>query len=326
MSKTVENNSELIIISTMDTNDGFTEPPVPDKLRPKTITNNDSKKLQSNNRKRSKNDLVNLSDSDNDLSDISSVSGSQSNQMRITNKSLQDKITNLELNSKSQSAKINDLNKIIETLVKKITNLEEKVNVIDSNSVEMKDANNIQLNSNKPLFSDLFKSKETENMSFEVKNIYNIQQDLLERDNKKNNIIIYGLPIDKFENNDIDFDSDNLKIDKMLTKVSVDLSKIVKFKRLINKSGIITNPPILIEFKEYNEKINLLKKSSEIRKFSEYEKIYINEDLTTAQRIINKDLIQLRNNLNTQHNTKDVNVNYYYTIRNFKVVKKLKSL
>jgi hypothetical protein len=112
----------------------------------------------------------------------------------------------------------------------------------------------------------------------------------------------------------------------MLTKVSVDLSKIAKFKRLIKKSGEITNPPILIEFKDYNEKINLLKKSSEIRKFTEYEKIYINEDLTTAQRIINKDLIQLRNNLNTQHNTKDLNVNYYYTIRNFKVVEKLKSL
>jgi hypothetical protein len=56
----------------------------------------------------------------------------------------------------------------------------------------MKDSSNIQLNSYKPLFSDLFKLKETENMNSEVKNIYNIQQDLMERDKKKNNIIIYG--------------------------------------------------------------------------------------------------------------------------------------
>ncbi len=103
----------------------------------------------------------------------------------------------LESNNKSQSNAINGLKKIIETLEKKINNLEERFNVIDNNNVEMKDTSNIQLNSNKPLFSDLFKSKETENMNSEVKNIYNIQQDLMEREKKKNNIIIYGLPIDK---------------------------------------------------------------------------------------------------------------------------------
>lgn len=311
--------NNIDIISSVNSNKAklFIEPTIPKR-------NVILKKQAINNKRKPKSDVVELSDSDNDSSsDMASESGSQSNQVRITK--LQNRIVILEANNKTQSKTINDLKAIIESFDKKIIHLDDKLNLIENKNNNINN-NNTQPISNKPLFSDLFKSKESENMSFEIKNIYNIQQDLLERDKKKNNIIIYGLPIDKFENNDIDFDSDNLKIDKMLTKVSVDLSKIVKLKRLINKSGVITNPPILIEFKEYNEKINLLKKSSEIRKFIEYEKIYINEDLTTAQRIINKDLIQLRNNLNTQHNTKDLNVNYYYTIRNFKVVKKLKSL
>jgi hypothetical protein len=111
-----------------------------------------------------------------------------------------------------------------------------------------------------------------------------------------------------------------------LTAANVDLSKIVKVKRLINKDKAPINPPILIEFNNYEDKMKLLRKSSIIRKNKQYEKVYINEDLTTAQRVINKELLQIRNDLNTQYNTKDENVNFYYTIRNDKVMKKLKVL
>ena len=225
-----------------------------------------------------------------------------------------------------QNGTIISLKSTIDLMIQKIKNLEERMLHNDINNIEMKDTIVQQQPSSKPLYSDLFKSKETEKMNFEIKNIYNIQQDLFAREKKINNIIIYGLNMDKLQNNEINHDSDKSKIDNLLRVAEVDMSKIIKYKRLINKNNESNNPPILIEFNNINDKVKLLKKSSLLRKNKEYEKVYINEDLTTAQRIINKELLQLRNELNSHDNTKDLNVNYYFTIRNGKVVKKLKTL
>ncbi len=169
-------------------NNVFVTPSIPiDDLTKSIDDRSPFLKINRKKKRKTANDKENVSHSDIEYN--SDVSGSQSTQSRITK--LQTKIGILEDNNKSQADLIISLKMLVEKLEKRITDLETKNNNNTNNSTEMKDDDNLETINSKPLFCNLFKSKESDNMNFEIKNILNVQQDAIEREKKKNNIIVY---------------------------------------------------------------------------------------------------------------------------------------
>lgn len=61
--------------------------------------------------------------------------------------------------------------------------------------------------------------------------------------------------------------------------------------------------PLVIQMTSKEGKINMLKIAKNLRKIEGYEKVYINNDLTINERIILKQLIIERNELNLREKT-----------------------
>jgi hypothetical protein len=64
-----------------------------------------------------------------------------------------------------------------------------------------------------------------------------------------------------------------------------------------------------------------VKKSKELKSIEQLKNVYINYDLTIAERDILKPLLNERNDLNIKYKTKNEDVDFYYGIRNNKVIK-----
>ena len=95
----------------------------------------------------------------------------------------------------------------------------------------------------------------------------------------------------------------------------MDKADVSRLFRLKSKNGI---SPVIVEFKYKEVRNSFLKKS--YRKFGN---IYVNPDLTDAQRNLDKQLRDKCRELNKPLNLKDNwdNVKSYYVIRNNQVVK-----
>jgi hypothetical protein len=63
----------------------------------------------------------------------------------------------------------------------------------------------------------------------------------------------------------------------------------------------------------------LVKKSKELKNIESPKNVYVNYDLTIAERDTLKPLLNERNELHIKHKTKNEDVEYYYGIRDNKV-------
>lgn len=290
--------------------------------------------ISTRNEKTKKRDLPKTSDSDNESSDNSIASSASKKCKNNSNKkapsiSMQINDLIIRINYLEEENKKKD--DLINSLTLAVNNFTTHLNEVNKSMIVN---NNVNPNGNatsneqkRPLFSDLFKSKETENFDLEVKNLYNFQQELNEQEFKKNNIIIYGLQYDTTRDTNYSVDADKNKIDNLLKYINFDLKKIKRFKRLFKKESTdYSNAPILIECNSFDDKTQLFKLAKNVKNNQLYSKVFFNNDLTKSQRFINKELVLLRNKLNNDDNTKDENINFYHTIRNGKVIKKNKIL
>lgn len=271
-------------------------------------------------------------ESDNDSSDYSTANSASKKSKYVSNKNLINtqidelvkRINFLETENKKKDDLINSLTLAVNDLNKKYN--EHSSKIIETSISSSNDSSNPN-NISRPLFSDLLKSKESINLDYDTKkNIYNLTNELKEQEIKKNNIIIHGLSYSTDPKTTYSEDLDKSIIEKLLIKSSLNFDKIKRFKRLIKKdnSNILT-APIIIQFNNIDDKFKLLKNLKSIKQDNLYKNIFINNDLTNAQRVILKDLIILRNKLNSDENTKDDSINYYYTIINNKIEKKFKT-
>ncbi|CAF0922503.1 unnamed protein product [Brachionus calyciflorus] len=92
--------------------------------------------------------------------------------------------------------------------------------------------------------------------------------------------------------------------------------KNVRFKR---KETTTESTPLLIELNEEKSRIDILKRSKNLKDNETYNKVYITPDLTFAQRELNKKLVEKRNELNSKNDANKTG--YRYGIRDYNVVK-----
>lgn len=98
--------------------------------------------------------------------------------------------------------------------------------------------------------------------------------------------------------------NENCVIEKLLTALGVDKSKVVRRKRLRRKIQVEQEknqspPPILIEFTDRETQAAALKNARELKSNTEYSKVYVNRDKTEAERKEEARLRRERNERNT---------------------------
>ena len=97
--------------------------------------------------------------------------------------------------------------------------------------------------------------------------------------------------------------------------ISISNDSIVRVIRIKSTNGV---PPIIVEMKDSSVRNEFIRKSH--RKFND---VYVNPDLTEAQRNLDKQLREKCHNLNASLNLKANwnNVKEYWVIRNNDVIK-----
>ena len=136
-----------------------------------------------------------------------------------------------------------------------------------------------------------------------------------EREKKDKNVIIFG--IKESTKTDIIYKKadDLIEIQKLTDTISIDKDNILRFFRIKSKSGV---PPIIVEMKDSVVRNEFIKKSH--RKFKD---IYVNPDLTEAQRNLDKQLREKCRKLNEPLKLKENwgTATEYWVIRNNDVIK-----
>jgi len=219
-------------------------------------------------------------------------------------------------------ADISELNNKYETLLKQVEALSKTV--VEQTSTIIALTNRIQQLEENPAAS----SPTTDAWSVVVGKKLNktpAQLDMLncvanenkDRMKRDKNLIVFGIPSStKSEPNEKQLD-DEKKIKELLTKVKINSENVVKCFRLRSKDPN-KPPPIIVETTDTVTRNNIIKAAR--RKF---EGIYVNPDLTEAQRRQDR---QLRDELKNKNEPLDLKNNWataghYYVIRNNTVVK-----
>ncbi|XP_012555498.1 uncharacterized protein LOC105843981 [Hydra vulgaris] len=107
-------------------------------------------------------------------------------------------------------------------------------------------------------------------------------------------------------------------VNNIFDSINADKDKIKKVIRLKTRDTSKI-PPVIIELDNASDKISVLKAAYINR--NKINEIYFNSDMTESERDLIKQLRSEVKLLNASLNQKD---EYYYTIRNFKVVKLMK--
>ncbi len=155
---------------------------------------------------------------------------------------------------------------------------------------------------NPPLFSNLFgKTKPAE---IETKVLNAISAEAKEKSSKEKNVAIFGLVESTKTNKDEKEMEDKMKIDEIFSALNLNGINIEKHYRLKNSSnhsgGIVQRPGIVIvELKTKLDQQQVLQESRNLNNINEFKgKVYINQDLTIAERASLKMLLSERKRLN----------------------------
>ncbi|RNA03368.1 hypothetical protein BpHYR1_004800 [Brachionus plicatilis] len=188
---------------------------------------------------------------------------------------------------------------LVDGMVRRIADLERKYNEVlkenqelsnKLNALENKERSN---NSQPVLFADLFKKNKLDNVETNILNAIRLEKK--EEDKKSKNVLIFGTDFTE------DAEADKETVDEISDAIGMIVLKVHQF--LLNKSS----------------KISMLKNAKELRKRSHFYNIYINPDLTFAERELSKKLVTERNDKNKQNDCSKTG--FRYGIRDFEVVR-----
>lgn len=217
--------------------------------------------------------------------------------------------TNASLTTKDIHKWCGELSSVVTTLLDRIKALEE-INLNNQNS------NNSNATS-KPLFSDLFANKnKTSKLSNDEINVINaITMENEEIKKRECNLILSGLPESNGENQVKD---DETKINELFTAINFDKTKMKRFVRFKNNTNNDKPKLILIEMKNKDDRLTIMKAAKNL-KSSNYNNVYINFDLTPAQRVRSSELNKKRKEFNLRDATDDKD--FYWGIRSNDLIK-----
>nr|XP_047141425.1 uncharacterized protein LOC105844248 [Hydra vulgaris] len=199
--------------------------------------------------------------------------------------------------------KILALEDLVKKLLSKNLDLEKQLKFLEDNQAQIISKNN-QINS-KPLFSSLFHNKSLE--PEETRILTAISAENKEKSRREYNLILHGLD-ELNKSTEENTQRENEQIKKIFNYLKVDESFIKRHHRLKSK----TDKPgiVLVELNNKEKVADILKSASNLKYNVEYKKkVYINQDLTFAQRESRKLLLKEKNRLNNADNNQPFRVN-----------------
>lgn len=170
----------------------------------------------------------------------------------------------------------------------------------------------------KQLFTSLFNPEPVASpppLTIEERNIFHaIRVDQLDSANRENNILLMGVerPDSTLNPND-KAAADNSRIQSIFSNIGLDPRMIKSWYRFNKKNDSIHEPIIKVELYYKQDVATVLKASRRLKDSSSTSKVYINLDLTPAQRQAEKELITIRNDLNKKIQLPKT---HYFGIRN----------
>ena len=172
----------------------------------------------------------------------------------------------------------------VDSLKQQVVCLETRFNELEKTSMNVGNITDTNTSQNGVTWADSVK-KTTLKMAKVVVNQSHARM------KKENNLIIYGLPEDEIDT--------ETKVKKLFSDV-INEDIISNFKRItrLKNSNKSLPGPILLELNDKNRKIEILRSSKKLRNNKNYEKVFINNDMTKEERSHFKKLIADRTERN----------------------------
>ena len=207
-------------------------------------------------------------------------------------------VTKVEFDAEKK--RINDLEKLVESLKSRIDALEESNKRKDDKKVEMENKLNNKENfgaQDKDLWSTITK-KNTKKSDQQLKVINVVAEEGRAREKKENKIVIFGLKESDKDNVTEKKNDDEETLKKVLTAISVEPIHLAMFRLKVKET---TKPkPLVIVLKDRNERNKILAAARKL-KGTEYNQTFLSPDLTESQRLAFKKLVAQRKELNEKN-------------------------
>jgi hypothetical protein len=152
--------------------------------------------------------------------------------------------------------------------------------------------------------------------SEQVKEANEMYDEASERERRKKNVVIFGLPESKKEKVEEKRKDDENSVREILTNLEVTDVKVNKIIRYKKKSEKMIAPLVVIEFENEKQRNAVLYASKKLRNFPTCKNLYLNADLTALQR---KGFNLLKKQRDEQ-NKNETDKNIRHAIRGGKVV------
>ena len=122
-----------------------------------------------------------------------------------------------------------------------------------------------------------------------------------ERERRKQNIMVFGLAMQNANNEEDQRKDDEEALNKLLSSVGIDTGSLVSFRRFRAKPSNVPSsppPPILLKLADGVNRIHVLAAAKKLRCIKGYERVFINQDMTDSERVLDRQLRQKRDELN----------------------------
>ena len=233
--------------------------------------------------------------------------------------------------TRNQSGNILDTT---ENLVEKVKLIESSIERIDKLEKHVKTMNDNGNLTESPIASDKlseqFWAKLDKQKTFELTKAINEETSKIKK--KENNVIIFGVPINK---DSIKLENSDIEVKHLFKELEINNITFKQTKRLKSKDG--KTGPIIVELNNLDDRIMVLKASHKIKKSKP--NIFINKDLTNEELTLEKKLRKERSEKNRllehsngnlkygfyKFNNSDKDEKFYWGIRNGKI-KRIKIL
>ena len=144
--------------------------------------------------------------------------------------------------------------------------------------------------------------------------------DILERQRRKQNVLITGVSISTAQSQDERQNEDKKKLQTLFETIGIQLNNEFTFRRfdqekVRNKAA----PPILVKLPESQTREKILNAAKKLSSIEDYKTTYINPDLTESERTLDWSLRQERKRLNDEENS--TNRPFRWGIRGAKLVR-----
>ncbi|CAF0916009.1 unnamed protein product [Brachionus calyciflorus] len=230
------------------------------------------------------------------------------------------KLLILETLLKSKDTTIADLTNQVSQLTIRIGNLENELKVANDKTMDLETQVEKQRQEQTPLRSWIsvasqavaqIEGKKVDRPQEQIEVLNSVVCEQKERERRKKYIIVFGVPMSSKTTQEGQVADDKGFIERAFKAIKIDVKKIKNIRRFKPNPNLNRPPPILIQLNGDSDRPFILRAAKELRKFSEYSGIYINPDLTEAERILDRKRREDRFNLNQQERSRSTSTRYF---------------